>query len=834
MVAGACASARELDWLLRVRARPGVQRKYLSWLDNSSLSPDTWAVALYALVCVVMSKRMLSQPAGTDGVPPTTWLLLGLAFRLAVCIGFLALQRFRQPLYLRWRTQLLIGVQLACHFSGLLLEAPATFWIQPAKGKAGFLLPIVGQVFETLGFRISFQWHLVRALLDLTGSFLATRLNVNWGWAMSLNDRTALTKHWELMFFLQYILSGLGLITVMMYFVERRAVLSFLSRNDYGTRNNSSDSDDEDGGNDVTQAHLHGVLAQWAGAHARWVPICKTRVLTLKFCGPKFASLVHSHCTEIRRGLAQSGLTQSLSASAGFFEGCIQVVMRDHMEISRASPAESYVSWTSSGCTSQTDQDAGSCGGNPQPAFSSCAAQDSADIMRCAQAVPQEWLTSGTVYGFSDALGPFELVAENGVPVISPVQSTAEPVKVLSVEPACLNLGGGSTKVQLVCQLSPGDPIICMQDGQRLPIKILHVVRLDTPTGEVLHQVTVDLQPQSVGYVEFFAVAKAPIVPTRIMDANSCADAVFGAVGQDLAGGRELVGTLISLPAPLIVLDSAAACSDICSLVSPVGARRSSDSSTSFTSRDQCHASSSTDGNDSDDSCGSSKMHIAHNFQARVQGFPHYPMDNVSQGTHCMSMKFVKQFQQVAPTLTLCGVAKTYFRLCADSKPSSYQDRMELLVSQGISSAAEWQQLVGSCILFMARNGLQHATMHFLRQAAAYNSCGDISNLMHYAVASGSVDLVQNLVHEYGSAISNPSDYGATPLHLAAVIENPDMLLALVDHPGNADIAMTVRDMSGKTAYNYACEAGLQSNVRIIESSVRRHSPSSSHATCSN
>lgn len=91
---------------------------------------------------------------------------------------------------------------------------------------------------------------------------------------------------------------------------------------------------------------------------------------------------------------------------------------------------------------------------------------------------------------------------------------------------------------------------------------------------------------------------------------------------------------------------------------------------------------------------------------------------------------------QVAPTLTLCGVAKTYFRLCADSKPSSYQDRMELLVSQGISSAAEWQQLVGSCILFMARNGLQHATMHFLRQAAAYNSCGDISNLMHYAVVS--------------------------------------------------------------------------------------------------
>lgn len=197
----------------------------------------------------------------------------------------------------------------------------------PAGMLTGRALLHFSQVFETLGFRISFQWHLVRALLDITGSFLATRLNVNWGWAMSLNDRTALTKHWELMFFLQYILSGLGLITVMMYFVERRAVLSFLSRNDYGTRNNSSDSDsdDEDGGNDVTQAHLHGVLAQWAGAHARWVPICKTRVLTLKFCGPKFASLVQSHCTEIRRGLAQSGLTQSLSASAGFFEGCIQV-----------------------------------------------------------------------------------------------------------------------------------------------------------------------------------------------------------------------------------------------------------------------------------------------------------------------------------------------------------------------------------------------------------------------------------------------------------------------------------------------------------------------------
>jgi ankyrin repeat protein len=59
--------------------------------------------------------------------------------------------------------------------------------------------------------------------------------------------------------------------------------------------------------------------------------------------------------------------------------------------------------------------------------------------------------------------------------------------------------------------------------------------------------------------------------------------------------------------------------------------------------------------------------------------------------------------------------------------------------------------------------------------------------------ASGSVGLVRDLVHEYGPSISKASDYGTTPIHLAAVIEHSDMLLALLEHPGNAQIAMTVR-----------------------------------------
>jgi hypothetical protein len=91
---------------------------------------------------------------------------------------------------------------------------------------------------------------------------------------------------------------------------------------------------------------------------------------------------------------------------------------------------------------------------------------------------------------------------------------------------------------------------------------------------------------------------------------------------------------------------------------------------------------------------------------------------------------------QVAPTLTLCGVATSYFQLCTDSDEGSGRKRIQLLASQDVTNMIEWQHLVESCILFMARNGLQHSTLYFLRKAAAFSSCGAMTNLLHYAVVN--------------------------------------------------------------------------------------------------
>jgi hypothetical protein len=248
---------------------------------------------------------------------------------------------------------------------GLLLEAPATFWIQPAKEQFGFITPIVGQVhyvwpqripllqttsvafvtvhmwlyspmsihghvqvFEVLGFRISFQWHLIRAVLDFAGSLASVCINVHLGWANSLHTRIGVTKNWEVLFFLQYIVSGFGFMTGLMYFVERLSLRKFLGSADMGKLHGTdSISEGEQEGAELStrQTHLTGTLREWVEAHKRWVPVCKTQVLTLKFNGPDFASLTQSTCTEIRRQLLQNRSLPSICSSVGFIDGCIQV-----------------------------------------------------------------------------------------------------------------------------------------------------------------------------------------------------------------------------------------------------------------------------------------------------------------------------------------------------------------------------------------------------------------------------------------------------------------------------------------------------------------------------
>lgn len=163
------------------------------------------------------------------------------------------------------------------------------------------------------------------------------------------------------------------------------------------------------------------------------------------------------------------------------------MVMRDHVDLQLQTPTESYLGSSSSGSTWGADPSPSSSGGSVLS--SSSAAHDREDIMRAAQAVPSDWLLSGSVVGYSQALGPFEVVAESSGPAIVPHHTATPPVRVLSIEPACVSLASSHAKLQLVCQLSPGDPIVCMQDGQRVPIRVLHMVQLDTSTGEPLHQV---------------------------------------------------------------------------------------------------------------------------------------------------------------------------------------------------------------------------------------------------------------------------------------------------------------------------------------------------------
>lgn len=173
----------------------------------------------------------------------------------------------------------------------------------------------------------------------------------------------------------------------------------------------------------------------------------------------------------------------------------------------------------------------------------------------------------------------------------------------------------------------------------------------EVPDGGAGVQVTVEVQPKLAGYLEFFVIAKAPILPPRVMDLDACANAAYNAVGRDLTGARSLVGTIISPPAPLIVLASAQACEDICSLVVPVWKRSSSDSHHSSSSTHIGPANPPDDDCDSsDDSAGSSRMHHAHNFQP-VAGFQHYPLEPVSSSAQCMSMQCMKRYAQVGACL---------------------------------------------------------------------------------------------------------------------------------------------------------------------------------------
>eukprot|EP00192_Tetraselmis_astigmatica_P009248 CAMPEP_0117661690 /NCGR_PEP_ID=MMETSP0804-20121206/7668_1 /TAXON_ID=1074897 /ORGANISM="Tetraselmis astigmatica, Strain CCMP880" /LENGTH=868 /DNA_ID=CAMNT_0005468567 /DNA_START=193 /DNA_END=2799 /DNA_ORIENTATION=- len=826
-------TSAKTDLLLRFK-HPKLQASFACWLNVSCLRSDAWSIPLYAALCVALTLSMVKR-VGEIGVPSLVWLVVGLVFRLAVCLGTLLLRLHHTELYLRYRTRLMYGVVLACHCSGLLLEAPLAYYLTSSRDRIRYSIPLLGQVFELLGLRVSFQDHIFRGILDMVLSFVTLSINLHFGCAGNVSG-TPGRSTLPALFLNEYVICNLVLMTFLLYWYEKRAQADFLSSAGMskllGTDDRQSEQSVEDEDPATIQAQLSDSLESWAELHKFWVPRCTPRVLSVKFEGPDFESLSDELASNIRSCLAEHVCHRDSYCQVAFMEGCIQVISTSyHQEPSISASGTASASdadWFLDGDAPSEDDDSMELGDMSMPApsemsgihdqqkrdLSDCASSpiketDRQNVKHLLEAVPKEWLQSGKVTGYTNALGCFEYSSESHDLIFPDTHPSSIP-SILGVLPACVTFAHGQpVQFNLICQMTAGDPIICLQDGIRVPLTFTGSTQLDALDGNVTYQVTLEVNPNSLGYLEFYIVSKTRLLPfntaLRSVDNERCADAAFGMLGASGLAAHDM-GEVVSQPAPALLLHHPPAAWDFSSLVQPLAAydppsRPSMDSADS----------SSDNGSDAQSSCMSSFT------RAHVQGFQHYP--HVAHVQDLSSFwESTRRFQQVQPTLMLCGVVSTYFRLASENTVESLSKQRDLLLGRDIASMEEWSRLVESCILFLARNGLPHATMLFLRTAVRLGLCQGIKNLMHYAVASGSVDLVRALTYECGAALSKPSDYGTTPLHLAAVLDTPDILAALLENQTHRVMAMECADASGKTPIEYAMETGRHSNVDLIKS----------------
>jgi hypothetical protein len=151
-----------------------------------------------------------------------------------------------------------------------------------------------------------------------------------------------------------------------------------------------------------------------------------------------------------------------------------------------------------------------------------------------------------------------------------------------------------------------------------------------------------------LGYMEFYIVAKSSVAPTRIMDLDVCADIAYNAVAGNLTSSKH-APAMISQPAPLLILDSAAACRDLCSLVLPDVDRRSSCESNRSSSSTHIHPTGAAfDDCDSDDadSLASSRVLSTKNVR-RLEAMSHFPKGTPTSGLQAASLENIKRFDQV-------------------------------------------------------------------------------------------------------------------------------------------------------------------------------------------
>uniref|UniRef100_A0A061SGU6 Uncharacterized protein n=1 Tax=Tetraselmis sp. GSL018 TaxID=582737 RepID=A0A061SGU6_9CHLO len=796
----------ETDWLLRLKGPKNLQEKYITWLGRTCLLSDIWAISLYAMVCTVMSATTWPK-AGSSGVPSFGLLLTGLSIRLFSCLCAIVLRLRWRSFYLQQRIRILLVLQLVCHCSGMLLEAPATFWYLSSTSDFRFATPLVGQVFEVVGFRVPFLHHVIRALLDFGLSYFGLMLNVRYGWASDIVPRTS----WPLVMVCQYVVSGFGLMTLLEFWLEQRTLRKFLGHADL---HKLSGAEHQDQGLCPSafciSARLPGSLRLWRDLHHEWVPVCTSVVASLKFDAPRFADLGR----EVRAGICNAmAESHGILCSVTLFDGCIQAVVSGRARAGFAA-AGSPATLPPGG--------RGGAGAQSGAGSSGSAAGPGGGALRCVKdmlgCVPADWVRGGRVTGYAEGLGVFECSGDNGIDF--PAAQPAPPA-IVGVAPLCgaMRSPGLSLQFRLLCEMSGGDPLICLQDGDRIPLSIVRSTRMESSDARDVYEVTVEVLPKGFGYIEFHVMSKARLMPLssalRTVDLDQSADIAYSLLGSLPGDPLAQAGEAVSPAAPALVFEDLGICKEICSVFGHQGALLSSDSGRSSCDSFGPRKGGSSDGIDSVRSCELMDSEI-------VFGSGMESTSDEDSSADSRPLTPLQKHTQLSPPLILCGVVAAFFRLSSAGGEEGFSKRSELLISRNVKNMDEWRDLVQDCILFLARSGMARTVMFFLSHVEGLDLCPAPSNLLHYAVASGSVELVRRLVSKYGAAVSTASDYGTTPLHLAAAIDDVEMLVALLSDAENCRLAVEARDTAGRTALDYAYEAKLEQNIHLIMESHRR------------
>jgi ankyrin repeat protein len=88
----------------------------------------------------------------------------------------------------------------------------------------------------------------------------------------------------------------------------------------------------------------------------------------------------------------------------------------------------------------------------------------------------------------------------------------------------------------------------------------------------------------------------------------------------------------------------------------------------------------------------------------------------------------------------------------------------------------------------------------------------EAGTVLHWACHSGDIDVVGTLIHEYNADVNSQDGHGGTPLFVACHLRKSDVILFLLEHGANPNVA--AKDKS--TPLHFAAEHGTLEDVKNL------------------